>query len=282
MTRSAQLIALLLVVGMLGSADPRVSGRHVEVASVLDAASARVEQELGGQTEVEAAVLTTLGTTYQGLGLYGPAKERLQAALVASRAAFGVEHVEVVAVVDDQAIQRLTERAGGAFWFLTKGYPLSSGTLQLKGLRGPVRVIRDQMGVPSIYATNTDDLFFAQGYVHAQDRLWQMELFRHIGHGRTAELQGKSGLENDKFLRTIGLARAARADWQVIDEEGRRILLQGSTVDAHHTTPRCWEKQRWSASVREPISRPDPRGREVLHRPGLQPAHCPAARGRGR
>lgn len=114
--------------------------------------------------------------------------------------------------------------SGGAFWFLTKGYPLSSGTLQLKGLRGPVRVIRDQMGVPNIYATNTDDLFFAQGYVHAQDRLWQMELFRHIGHGRTAELQGKSGLDNDKFLRTIGLARAARADWQVIDEEGRRIL----------------------------------------------------------
>jgi tetratricopeptide (TPR) repeat protein len=94
------------VVGMLGSADPRVSGRHVEVASVLDAASARVEQELGGQPEVEAAVLTTLGTTYQGLGLYGPAKERLQAALSASRVAFGAEHVEVA---------RALERLGGAF-----------------------------------------------------------------------------------------------------------------------------------------------------------------------
>ncbi len=94
------------VVGMLSSADPRVSGRHVEVASVLDAASARVEDELGDQPEVKAAVLATLGTTYQGLGLYAPARERLQAALAASRAAFGAEHVEGARALD---------RLGGAF-----------------------------------------------------------------------------------------------------------------------------------------------------------------------
>ncbi len=83
------------VVGMLGSADPRVTGSDVTVASVLDAASARVESELAGQPDVKASVLTTLGTTYQGLGLFAPARERLRAALDASIAAHGREHVEV-------------------------------------------------------------------------------------------------------------------------------------------------------------------------------------------
>jgi tetratricopeptide (TPR) repeat protein len=88
------------VVGMLGSADPRVTGRDVTVASVLDAASARVDDELGGMPDVKAEVLKTLGNTYEGLGLYAPAKERLQAALVACRAAFGAESVEVARVLD--------------------------------------------------------------------------------------------------------------------------------------------------------------------------------------
>ncbi len=83
------------VVGMLGAADPRVTGRDVTVASVLDAASLRVESELAGQPDVKASVLATLGTTYQGLGLFAPARERLRAALDASIAAHGREHVEV-------------------------------------------------------------------------------------------------------------------------------------------------------------------------------------------
>jgi tetratricopeptide (TPR) repeat protein len=92
------------VVGMLGSADPRVTGSDVTVASVLDAASARVEQELGGQPDVKAAVLTTLGTTYQGLGLYAPARTHLQAALDASIAAYGPEHVKVALALDRLAL----------------------------------------------------------------------------------------------------------------------------------------------------------------------------------
>jgi tetratricopeptide (TPR) repeat protein len=88
------------VVGMLGSADPRVTGRDVTVASVLDAASARVESELKDQPAVKAEVLTTLGTTYQGLGLYEPAKEHLRAALDAARTVFGREHLEVARALD--------------------------------------------------------------------------------------------------------------------------------------------------------------------------------------
>jgi tetratricopeptide (TPR) repeat protein len=102
---------------MLGSADPRVAGRDVTVASVLDAASARVEPELGGQADVKAAVLSTLGTTYEGLGLFAPAEKLLKAALEARIAVFGPEHVEVArslnalaAVAEDQGNLKEAER----------------------------------------------------------------------------------------------------------------------------------------------------------------------------
>ena len=98
------------VVGMLGAADPRVSGRDVTVASVLDAASARVEKELAGQPEVKAAVLATLGTTYEGLGLYAPARQALQAALDTSIAAYGPEHLEVARALD--GLGRVAESEG--------------------------------------------------------------------------------------------------------------------------------------------------------------------------
>jgi serine/threonine protein kinase/tetratricopeptide (TPR) repeat protein len=91
--RAEQIDAFL--VGMLGSADPRVLGRDVTVASILDAASARVESELGDQPDVKAAVLATLGTTYQGLGLLTQAREHLAASLEAVRVAYGPNDVEV-------------------------------------------------------------------------------------------------------------------------------------------------------------------------------------------
>jgi penicillin amidase len=68
--------------------------------------------------------------------------------------------------------------------------PKTEGTIRLSGLHRPVQVIRDRWGVPHIYAENSQDLFFAQGYVHAQDRLWQMEFNRRIGHGRLSEIFG--------------------------------------------------------------------------------------------
>ncbi|MFQ5796446.1 MAG: penicillin acylase family protein, partial [Candidatus Bipolaricaulia bacterium] len=75
-----------------------------------------------------------------------------------------------------------------------------------------------------MYADSVDDLFFAQGYVTAQDRLWQMEFQRRVGHSRLSEILGEATLDVDRFLRTIGLSRAAAADLEVIDEETRRIL----------------------------------------------------------
>jgi penicillin amidase len=83
------------------------------------------------------------------------------------------------------------------------------GEAELPGLHNSVEVLRDRFGVPQIFAESEWDLFFAQGYVHAQDRFFQMELQRRAGHGRLSKLFGKSTLEFDRFSRTIGFGRIA-------------------------------------------------------------------------
>ena len=77
------------------------------------------------------------------------------------------------------------------------------GQVSLRGLRDSVQVVRDRWGVPHIYAHNLDDLFFAQGYVQAQDRLWQMELYRRTYEGRLSELLGPSALRHDRLARLL-------------------------------------------------------------------------------
>lgn len=114
--------------------------------------------------------------------------------------------------------------AGAGYWFMTKSLPQTSGTLALPGLTSKVTVIRDANGVPQIYADNADDLFMAQGYVQAQDRLWQMEFDRHVGYGKLAELFGADLVDEDTFLRTIGLGRAAKRDLANTDPLTLRYL----------------------------------------------------------
>ena len=114
--------------------------------------------------------------------------------------------------------------AGGGYWFVTKGLPQISGTLRVAGLKSKVEVVRDPMGVPHIYADNADDLFFAQGYVQAQDRLWQLEYNRHIGWGTLSEMFGAATIKEDRYLRTMGLGRAARADVAVMTADEKRPL----------------------------------------------------------
>lgn len=88
-------------------------------------------------------------------------------------------------------------------------FPTTAGTLTVPGLQAPVDVYRDEVGIPHIYAQSEHDLFFAQGYVHAQDRFWQMEFWRHIGQGRIAEIAGPSAAPRDEFIRTFGWNRIA-------------------------------------------------------------------------
>jgi penicillin amidase len=105
-----------------------------------------------------------------------------------------------------------------------RSFPQTEGEIRLAGLDGPVNVYRDTMGIPNIYASSLHDLFMAQGYVHAQDRFWQMDFWRHIGSGRLSEMFGKSQVETDSFLRTLGWRQIAEQELQSYDAESLAIL----------------------------------------------------------
>jgi penicillin amidase len=103
--------------------------------------------------------------------------------------------------------------------------PKTNGTLHLDGLHASAEVIRDGWGVPHIRASSLEDLIFAQGYVHAQDRLWQMELQRRLPSGTLSEIFGDVTLEADRFMRTVGLRRAAEECSQHLADE-ELIVMQ--------------------------------------------------------
>ncbi|MGN6699448.1 MAG: penicillin acylase family protein [Thermomicrobiales bacterium] len=114
--------------------------------------------------------------------------------------------------------------AAGARVALRRPLPQTTGQLVVPGLNAPVEVLRDRWGVPHIYAASNADLFFAQGFVHAQDRLWQLELHRRTGHGRLAEIFGARALESDRFLRVLGFGRVARQEAEALEGTTREAL----------------------------------------------------------
>src|SRR5688572_27893857 len=99
------------------------------------------------------------------------------------------------------------------------------GTVALPGLRGRVEVIRDRWGVPHIYAENVDDLFFAQGFVQAQDRLWQMEMYRRTYDGTLAEIMGPDYVRHDQVARLLKFRGPwDDREWTSYHPEGKRIF----------------------------------------------------------
>src|SRR5215216_1266254 len=105
-----------------------------------------------------------------------------------------------------------------------KSFPQIDGETQLEGLDASVDVYRDNMGIPHSYATTSHDLFFAQGYVHAQERFWQMDTWRHIGSGTLSEMFGKGQMDTDTFLRTLGWRVTAEQEYAEMDPESKAIL----------------------------------------------------------
>ena len=93
----------------------------------------------------------------------------------------------------------------------------------MPGLKAPVEVLRDRWGVAHIYAKNTDDLFFAQGFVAAQDRLFQIDLWRRVALGETAEILGPSGIESDTFARLIRYRGDMDAEWRSYSPDTKQI-----------------------------------------------------------
>lgn len=111
--------------------------------------------------------------------------------------------------------------AGFVVWTIQRSFPQLEGAVAVEGLGRDVVVQRDALGIPTISAADTDDLFFAQGYVHAQDRFWEMDFRRHVTSGRLSELFGESQLPTDRFLRTLGWREIAAQEVEALDATTR-------------------------------------------------------------
>jgi len=97
--------------------------------------------------------------------------------------------------------------------------PMTRGTLTVVGLRSPARVVRDRVGVAHVDAASMEDAAYAMGVVHAQERLWQLDLTRRVASGRISEIAGLDGLTADRFLRRVGLRRVAEEEADLLDGE---------------------------------------------------------------
>jgi penicillin amidase len=114
----------------------------------------------------------------------------------------------------------------GAFGvnLVRRAFPQTSGQITIPGLSSKVSVLRDDRGVPQIYADNPADLFRAEGFVHAQDRFFEMDLRRHVTAGRLSELVGSAGVKTDRVIRTMGWRRVAEAELPTLKPETRQYL----------------------------------------------------------
>ncbi|KAA1380859.1 penicillin acylase family protein [Aeromicrobium fastidiosum] len=112
------------------------------------------------------------------------------------------------------------------FSFITvrRSFPDTTGEVRIAALDGEVTVKRDGKGIPQIYADTPEDLFLAQGYVHAQDRFYEMDFRRHVTAGRLAELVGDAALETDKYVRTLGWRRVAEQELALLDDDTLRLV----------------------------------------------------------
>ncbi|GAA2838678.1 penicillin amidase [Leucobacter komagatae] len=111
--------------------------------------------------------------------------------------------------------------AGLGVWTVQRSFPTVSGTVTAAGLSGDVTVQRDERGIATITADTSEDLFFSQGYVHAQDRFWEMDFRRHLTSARLSELFGESQVGTDSFLRTLGWQRIAEQEYADLSPEVR-------------------------------------------------------------
>ncbi len=128
-----------------------------------------------------------------------------------------------------------------AVFLWLRSVPAPGGTILAHGLSAPVTVERDRFGIPTITAANERDAAFAVGYLHASERLFQMDLMRHIGAGRISEWSGGATLGIDRFTRTLGIYGTAEAQYQALPPDGRAVL------DAYADGVNDWIEHRTTA-----------------------------------
>jgi penicillin amidase len=112
----------------------------------------------------------------------------------------------------------------GVYFYFKGGLPENDFSLSLPGMKMPARIHRNDVGVPTIEAKTDSDVFFAMGYLHAQDRLWQLELQRRMGQGRLSEILGGGVLRQDIWIRTLNLVGAAKSSWASLDPAAQATL----------------------------------------------------------
>ncbi|MET0386602.1 MAG: penicillin acylase family protein [Polyangiales bacterium] len=112
----------------------------------------------------------------------------------------------------------------GALVYLRRTAPDATGETRVAKLAGDIEIVRDAHAIPHIYATSVDDAYFGLGYVHAQDRLWQLEFNRRVASGRLAELVGEAALDMDRLFRTLGLRQVAERTYTALDRETQSVL----------------------------------------------------------
>ncbi len=130
---------------------------------------------------------------------------------------------------------------GSGWLFLLTGLPQTSGTLSLPGLTADATVTRDKYGIPHIEAQSRRDAHFALGFVHAQDRFWQMDFLRRLGSGRLSEVIGAPTRNTDRMMRSLGIARLAQASLERLDPDARTL------VDAYTDGVNAWLKTQSGA-----------------------------------
>lgn len=165
----------------------------------------------------------------------------------------------VVVAVALLVVLALLATAAVATWTVRRPFPQTNGTLTLDALTGSVDVHRDGFGVPHLYADSTRDLFVAQGFVHAQDRFWEMDVRRHTTAGRLSELFGPDQVETDTFIRTMGWRRTAEAELALLAPETMAVF------EAYADGVNAWLADRDSADMALEYSVLG------LQRPGYQP-----------
>jgi penicillin G amidase len=135
----------------------------------------------------------------------------------------GTGKIEKAGLIGGAVSVGLLGSAAAAVWhrLMRRPLPKVKGRIEVEGLRGQVRVRRDRWGVPHIDADLREDLHFAQGYCHGQDRLWQMDFYRRVVEGRVAEMAGEEGLAVDRLMRTLGIRRVAEREVTELEPELR-------------------------------------------------------------
>ncbi len=124
------------------------------------------------------------------------------------------------------ALLLLLALAAVSLWLYARQVlPQLDGAIELPALHAPIRIVRDAHGIPTINAASADDALFGLGFVHAQDRLWQLETHRRIGAGQLAEAFGPVALDTDRFLRALGVKRAAARQWANASPAARASIV---------------------------------------------------------